>query len=81
MQIIFSDHSVPKQIVKSIFLAGPSPRELGVVDWRHEAIKYLKSINYDGTLFIPVPEKRFYGSSDNKKWSYDDQVDWESAVA
>lgn len=77
MHIVFSDHPIPQSITRSIFLAGPSPRELGVVDWRHEAISYLNSVNYDGTLFIPVPEKRFYGGSDSTKWSYNDQVDWE----
>lgn len=77
MHIVFADHPVPKSITKSIFLAGPSPREMGVVDWRHEAIEYLQSIEFDGTLFIPVPEKRFYGNSDSTTWTYNDQVEWE----
>jgi hypothetical protein len=77
MNIIYSDKSIPKQITKSIFLAGPSPRELNVHDWRIEAVEYLKKINFDGTLFIPIPENRFHGGNDNDSWTYTNQVDWE----
>lgn len=61
MNIIYSDKAIPNRIVKSIFLAGPSPREMSVHDWRIEAVEYLKKINFDGTIFIPVPENRFHG--------------------
>lgn len=77
MNIVFADHPVPKNITKSLFLAGPSPREIGVLDWRHEAIDYLKSINFQGTIFVPIPEKRFYGSTDLPNWNYHSQVEWE----
>lgn len=77
MNIVFADHPVPKNITKSLFLAGPSPREIGVLDWRHEAIDYLKSINFQGTIFVPIPEKRFYGSTDLPNWNYHTQVEWE----
>lgn len=77
MNIVFADHPVPKNITKSLFLAGPSPREIGVLDWRHEAIDYLKSINFQGTIFVPIPEKRFYGSTDLSNWNYHSQVEWE----
>lgn len=80
MNLIFSDHSIPKSIVKSIFLAGPSPRELGVVDWRHNAIEILEKLGFDGTVFLPIPENRFYNkfnNSDAANWSYDNQVNWE----
>lgn len=77
MNIVFADHNVPKNITKSLFLAGPSPREVGVLDWRHEAIDYLKSINFQGTIFVPIPEKRFYGSTDASNWNYHTQVEWE----
>lgn len=77
MNIVFADHPVPKNITKSLFLAGPSPREIGVLDWRHEAIDYLKSINFQGTIFVPIPEKRFFGSTDLPNWNYHTQVEWE----
>lgn len=77
MNIVFAGSPLPLNLVRSIFLAGPSPRELGVVDWRHEAVEFLKSINFTGTLFIPIPESRFYGQADVPNWNYQDQVDWE----
>jgi hypothetical protein len=80
MELVFADHSVPSVITKSMFLAGPSPRDKNVVDWRHEALSYLcsSSINYDGTVFIPVPEQRFYGTDhDPSTWTYDNQISWE----
>lgn len=77
MKLVFSDHKVPKNITKSIFLAGPSPREKDVSDWRHDAVKYLESIKFDGTVFLPVPKNRFYGDDDSTGWTYDEQVAWE----
>lgn len=77
MNIVFSDHPLPKNLTKSIFLAGPSPRELSVHDWRHEAIDYLKSINFQGSIFVPIPERRFKGEAESPNWNYHDQVNWE----
>ena len=80
MQLVFSDHPVPSIVTKSIFLAGPSPRDKDIVDWRHEALSYLgsSSMNYDGTVFIPIPEQRFYGTNQNPlTWTYDNQISWE----
>ncbi|CAF2961405.1 unnamed protein product [Rotaria sp. Silwood2] len=80
MQLVFADHPVPSTVTKSIFLAGPSPRDKSVLDWRHEALSCLSSspINYDGSIFIPVPEQRFYGTDHNPStWTYDNQISWE----
>lgn len=78
MILIFSDSPIPQDITKSIFLAGPSPRDNTVYDWRHDALAYLSSINFDGTVFIPIPHDRFYGTNTDKAgWTYDGQIDWE----
>lgn len=77
MQLIFSDQPVPQHITKSIFLAGPSPRDLNTHDWRHEAVNYLESIGYDGAVLLPIPKDRFYGSADAAEWTYDGQIKWE----
>ena len=53
-----------------IFLAGPSPRDAEVADWRDEAIEMFREARFNGTLFIPRPSG---GHMD----SYDGQVDWE----
>lgn len=80
MQLVFSDQPMPTSIVKSMFLAGPSPRSLDEDDWRHAAVVELARLNYDGTVFIPVPSYRFLHNvtdKNNTDWSYDDQVAWE----
>ena len=78
MQLIFSDQPMPQGMTKSIFLAGPSPRSLVEVDWRHEAVQILRDLGYDGTVFLPVPSYRFQEQRlDSAAWSYDNQVEWE----
>lgn len=53
-----------------IFLAGPSPRDKDVIDWRDEAFDLFEKAGFNGTLFVPRPSG---GHID----SYDGQVDWE----
>ena len=59
MNIIFAGEAFPKYVKKTIFLAGPSPREDGVNDWRNDVVEQLKEKEFDGTLYIPIPRKRF----------------------
>ena len=78
MQLIFSDMNMPSTVTKSIFLAGPSPRNRHAWDWRKDAIKILQEINYNGTVFIPAPQNLFYNNQQNDfQWSYDNQIAWE----
>lgn len=75
--IVFADQEIPKEITKSIFLAGPSPRSQDILDWRHEALSLFEKNIFTGTVFIPVPKERFYGKEDSSDWTYDNQVEWE----
>lgn len=71
MNIVYSNHQFPDKINKSIFLAGPTPRDNTTISWRKEAIEILQSLNYDGDVFIPEP-------SDGKTYpNYDNQFKWE----
>lgn len=74
LKVIYSDQKLPTNVTKTIFLAGPTPRTGEVDTWRNEAVEVLKSLNYDGTVFIPEP------SGGEFKHSYDDQVEWELAA-
>lgn len=56
---------------KSIFLAGPTPRNINVETWRNEAIEILRKLGFTGIVY--VPEKEF----DNRTFDYDNQVWWE----
>jgi hypothetical protein len=78
MQLVFSDQTLPNKIVKSLFLGGPSPRKKDTNNWRHDALTILESLNYTGTVLIPIPQHLFYNDvEENKEWNYDDQIDWE----
>ncbi len=56
---------------KSIFLAGPTPRDAGTVSWRPKALGILGDLGFDGDVFVP----------ESADWMahthYDDQVLWE----
>ncbi len=56
---------------KSIFLAGPVPREVNVKTWRNEALEILEKLGFDGTVY--VPEDGF----DYENSYYNKQVWWE----
>lgn len=73
MEIVYSDQKLPNKVTKTLFLAGPSPRDKETISWRNEAIKILKDLNYDGTVFIPEPSTGVYPD-------YDGQIDWELAA-
>lgn len=71
MKVIYAHEEVPETITKSMFLAGPTPRNKEVEGWRNDALKILEDKGYDGHVFIPEPR--------DGKWDqdYDDQVGWE----
>lgn len=78
MKLIFSDDAFPTEVTKSIFLEGPSPRSAKYEDWKPRALEELAALNFNGTVFIPVPRARFYAfADDSATWTYDGQVEWE----
>lgn len=66
-----SDEKLPTQFGKSIFLAGPTPRDDKTKSWRKQAIELLKVNLYDGVVY--VPERKDW----KVKFDYLDQVEWE----
>lgn len=70
MRVNFSDEVVLKG-KKSIFLAGPTPREEKVASWRVDAVKKLEELGFDGVVFVPEY------STWVPKTNYIDQANWE----
>lgn len=70
MIINYSDQDVIKN-KKSIFLAGPTPRNENVTTWRTEACKKLEELGFDGVVYVPEY------STWKPKMDYLDQVMWE----
>lgn len=71
MKIVYTHDLLPKSWMKSIFLAGPTPRSEDIKSWRPEALRLLKAKGYDGVVF--VPEFADWKALEN----YDGQVQWE----
>lgn len=70
MIINYSDEKVIKGS-KSIFLAGPTPRNEKIESWRTTACKKLEEFGFDGVVYVPEY------SSWKPKTDYVDQVKWE----
>ncbi len=71
MILVYTHELPPETFSKSIFLAGPTPRDKDVKSWRPEALKILRELNYDGVVF--VPEDR----NGEKFKDYEGQIEWE----
>lgn len=60
---------IDKSYTKSIFLAGPSLRNInGYTPWRIEALDILKRLEFDGVVLVPEPFHE----------NYNHQVAWET---
>lgn len=70
MEVNYSDQNVIKG-KKSIFLAGPTPRDKDAKSWRKEACSILKKLDFEGVVYVPE------FSSWKPKESYVDQAMWE----
>ena len=70
MIINYSDQEVLKN-QKSIFLAGPTPRNGKVESWRNGACKFLEESGFDGIIYVPEY------STWKPKGNYVDQAEWE----
>ena len=72
MQVVYALEDMPDAFSKSIFLAGPTPRNRDEVEsWRPDALKILEDIGFDGVVFVPEPKVA------TKDHVYEDQVEWE----
>lgn len=75
MQIVYAGESMPEKVTKSIFLAGPTPRNRDEVEsWRPLALEILNDLGYDGAVFVPELRQPKVGHN------YDTQVEWEEEM-
>ena len=70
MTINYSDQEVITD-QKSIFLAGPTPRDPKIESWRIDACKILEENGFDGVVYVPEY------SSWHPLENYLDQTEWE----
>lgn len=48
---------------KSLFLAGPVPRDEYTSSWRKEALKILNKLNFQGVVYVPEVRDELYSTS------------------
>lgn len=73
MNIAYSGQSAPTA-TRSIFLAGPTPRDTQTPSWRPEALRILQELGFEGTVFVPEHEDGNWPTDDA---SYAAQCEWE----
>lgn len=56
MHIVYVLNKPPETYAKSLFLAGPSPRDADHPNWRPAALHLLEGLGYDGVVFVPLTE-------------------------
>lgn len=71
MDVVYARCAFPSIAKKVLFLAGPTPRDSQTVSWRWEALKVLKELGFDGTVYVPEDE------GGGMSGSYSDQIVWE----
>lgn len=71
MRLIYAQEPFPDFFQKSLFLAGPSPRDIEHHNWRQDALRILKDAGYNGVIFIPLPRDGVFPND------YDAQASWE----
>lgn len=72
MKVVYAQEKFPiDSNIKSIFLAGPTPRNKNVLSWRKDILKYLEDLNFDGIVYSPEP------INVEAYKNYDDQMEWE----
>lgn len=72
MEVVYTGEDMPEKFTKSIFLAGPTPRNKEEQEsWRPDALRILEDKGFDGVVFVPEDRNGEF------KLDYDDQVGWE----
>lgn len=73
MKIIYTQSSLEIE-GKSIFLAGPTPRDTNVQGWREKFLARFKEEGFTGTILVP----EFKDLKDfTRDFAYDAQIEWE----
>lgn len=77
VKAVYAGERFPDAFERSLFLAGPSPRDPCDADthryWRLEALQSLRDRGYEGVVYVPLPRDRQCGGD----FDLDAQASWE----
>ena len=71
LRMVYALEEPPESFSKSIFLAGPAPRDKDVQTWRRDAIRKLQELGFDGVVFIPEDRSGVWHGDQRA------QIEWE----
>jgi hypothetical protein len=74
LKVVYAGETFPSNITKTLFLAGPSPRNDSHENWREDALQILGSKGYDGHVFVPLPRDGVFPKD------YNSQANWEQTA-
>jgi 8-oxo-dGTP pyrophosphatase MutT (NUDIX family) len=69
--VVYAREPFPERVERTLFLAGPTPRDAAVPSWRPLALALLEAKGWDGHVFVPED------ASGSVRGDYDDQIEWE----
>ncbi|MFZ2050422.1 MAG: nucleoside 2-deoxyribosyltransferase domain-containing protein [Solirubrobacteraceae bacterium] len=72
---IYAFEPLPAHPARLVYLAGPIDRESPATDWHGEAIRELRSAEFDGSIVVPAPRP---GSVERRDAA--EQISWEHAA-
>lgn len=75
LKLIYAQEHLNTLIPKSIFLAGPTPRDKDTTSWRIEAINILENLDFKGNILIPELRDTF-----SENFEYSNQIEWEESA-
>ena len=75
LQTICSLEELPSSVRKTIFLAGPCPRNDASLSWHPEALSILEGLGYDGAVIVPM-----YRDGKNVEFDLEAQTQWEQKM-
>lgn len=73
MEIKYYEDKIIEKNRKSIFIAGPTPRNQDVKSWRKEAIEILQKLKFDGDVFVPEFKTGIF-----RELEYKEVIEWET---
>lgn len=74
MQVVYANEPFPVEVISSIFLAGPTPRDKTIASWRPVALAILEQLGYQGHVFVPEPRSGVWSTEPGANRQ---QIAWE----
>jgi hypothetical protein len=72
IEVVRAFEPMPEDVIRTIFLAGPTPRSTEVESWRPEAIELLTELGFHGHVFVPETNNQA-----DWKNGFEAQEEWE----